>query len=504
MRLYAFLLVAGAAICVRAASIPVAETEKKLMDNIPDNLDKLPEQELIDQANTSKDVDNKLRTKPEDIPVEVIVENAQPALKADEQDEEIIRPVPDLRNPGPPQRQEHETQNPEYYSSEQQTIALFKQSINNARNVLIQGFQGITDGIQHIIATNEPIQSLQKNIQSLRDSFTAEMVKVNATIQSYLSSESVAVDKPAAEETKAGFHQIEQGLFKLRNEFNKGVSTLADGVEVVALLKADSEAQTDSSSASSASPSPAPAPAASAMNITALMQSIANNMQNALSNMSETLNKVSQSWNPFGQNIGQNSGSASNATVPAEAQSDAQVTSAPPATNNPLFQGFHQFSTNIQNFTGQFLGTIFQPQGSGGFVQNFNNFLNGILPINRPAGQAPQGTQPAQTGSKPEETATKPETKPEIKPEPQSEPAKPAAGAETAPQAAAVTPVGPIRQILQNNPITQSIAGAVQRLQNINNPEKPRDGQPAEQIKNLDEEKADTESKKGGGPNTGE
>lgn len=477
MRLHALLLVTGAALCVRAASIPVAEIEKKIIEVVPDNIDKLPEntsseQELIDQANTIKDVNNKLRTKPEDIPVKVFDENAFSPLSDVDVEEEINRPAPDLRNPGPPQRQEHETQNPEYYASEQQKVTLFKQSINEAQNVLRQGFQGITDGIQNIIETNEPILTLQQNIQSLRDSFTAQIVKVNGTIQSFLNTESASIGEPVVEQTKAGFLQIEQGLFKLRNDFNRGVSTLAGGVEVVAALKADSETPNDSSSPSPASPTPSPVPASPFLQI---VQNMATQFQESLKNMTETINKYTQgqSWNPFNQP----SGTTATPSVPSGAQSDSQVTSAP---SNNFFQ-------QIQN---QFNGGFNKPAGQGwDFV---NNLFSIFQP--KPAGQAPQGTPgqpPAQTPSKPEEA--KPETNRD----------KPAAVAETPAPAATVTPAGPIRQILQNNPITQGIAGAVQRIQNLNNPEKPRDEQTAAQTKKSSEDKTEPESKKGGGSNNG-
>lgn len=520
MRLYAFLLVAGAALCARAASIPVAETEKKLIDIVPDNLDKLPEktsseQELIDQANTINDVDNKLRAKPEDIPVEVIVENAQPVLKTDEeQDEEIIRPAIDLRNPGPPQRQEHETQNPEFYASEQQTVALFKQGIQDAQNVLRQGFQGITDGIQHIAETNEPIQTIQLSIQSLRDSFTAQLVKVNATIQSYLNTESASIDKPGVEQTKAGFLQVEQGLSKLRNDFNREVSTLSSGVDIVAALKADSEATNESSGSTNAPGSEAPT-SAPVWPIVQIVNNIRETFQHNLQIVQESFNNVIQ---------GQFNQGSSTAAPSAEIQSDSQVTSAPAATGTTnIFEGIQNGLQNQFNQIGSFFNpgqgtnqgqaqnpSAAQNPGQQGILGFFNpqQVIDNISDFWRPkpSTQAPQGTpvssgQSAQTPSKPEETAVKPDSKPES----HEEPAKPAAGAEAPAQADAITPAGPIRQILQNNPITKGIAGAVQRLQNMNNPEKPRDEGTAEQVNNLEQDNPDVKpEKKGHGPNTGE
>ncbi|XP_047028688.1 uncharacterized protein LOC124636581 [Helicoverpa zea] len=481
MRLYALLLVASAALHARAATIP--ETEKKLIDIVPDNLDKLPEntsseQELIDQANTIKDVENKLRVKPEDIPVEVIVEDAQPALKAgNEEEEELNRPEPDLRNPGPPQRQEHETQNPEYYASEQQTIILFRQSVNEAQNVLRQKFQGIADSIQNMIGNNEPIQTLQQNILSLRDGFSAQMNKLNATIQSYLNTETVDADKPDVEQTKASFHQIEKGLFKLRNDFQSGMNTLVDVVGVSGMGKADNEVASSGATAVS----PTQAPAAGPLQIFQYLQNMQTAVTNTFKNITDT---ITQTWNP----------STTAAPAIIGVQSDAQVTPATATSAPNIWQ-------NLQNQINHFISPNQNQQnplfpGAGGIGAVFQNGIQNFINMLRPENQAPAAVA-GQPAVQPSESASKPSS------EAQAEPAKPVQAVEPAAQVAAVTPApGPIRQMLQNNPITKGITGAVQRLQNINNPEKPRD---SEQAKDTAEDKADSETQKGhGGPNNGD
>ncbi|XP_021181147.3 uncharacterized protein LOC110369876 [Helicoverpa armigera] len=489
MRLYALLLVASAALHARAATIP--ETEKKLIDIVPDNLDKLPEntsseQELIDQANTIKDVENKLRVKPEDIPVEVIVEDAQPALKAgNEEEEELNRPEPDLRNPGPPQRQEHETQNPEYYASEQQTIILFRQSVNEAQNVLRQKFQGIADSIQNMIENNEPIQTLQQNILSLRDGFSAQMNKLNATIQSYLNTETADAEKPDVEQTKASFHQIEKGLFKLRNDFQSGMNTLVDVVGVSGMGKADNEVA--SSGATAVSPTQAPA-AGPGVQFFQYLQNMQTAVSNTFKNITDT---ITQTWNP----------STTAAPAIIGVQSDAQVTPATATSAPNIWQNLQNQINNIIYPNQNQQNPLFP--GAGGIGVAIQNGVQNFMNIFRPGNQAPAAVagqpavQPTQTEPKPSESASKPSS------EAQAEPAKPVQAAEPAAQVAAVTPApGPIRQILQNNPITKGITGAVQRLQNINNPEKPRD---SEQAKDTAEDKADSETQKGhGGPNNGD
>ncbi|CAH1636715.1 unnamed protein product [Spodoptera littoralis] len=523
MRLHALLLVAVAVLHARAASIPVTETEKKLIDIVPDNLDKLPEntsseQELIDQANSVNDVDNTLRVKPEDIPVEVVVENVQPALKNDdESDEEIIRPTPDLRNPGPPQRQEHETQNPEYYASEQETVLLFKQSVNDVQNAVRQGFQGIADGIQNVIqGNNEPIQTLHQSIQSLRDGFAAQMDKLNGTIQSYLNSDRSSSDQPAVEQTKAGFHQIEKGLFKLRSDFNKGVNYFADGVGLVASLRAENQAANPSAGASPAAPAPAPTPAP-VLPMFQYLQNFQAAVGGTLQNFTETINRIAQNagWNnPFNQAP---AAPAAAAAQPAQAAQPAPATPQGAQSDTPVAPGASIPAPqwpNIQdlwsNFvsSGQNAGVFPKPgqfgSGSGPIASYFQNGYNNLVNIFQPRpGQATQGAQPAASGqpapAPQPETVAKPE-EPATKPEATAEPAKPAAETPAAStQTDGAAAVGPIRQILQNNPITKGITGAVQKLQNLNNPEKPRD---AEVEKKPEEVQVDSKPKKGG-PNTG-
>lgn len=505
MRLYAFLLFAVAALHARAATIPASITEKKLIEVIPEELDKSPEnisseQELIDQTNTIKDVENKLRVKLEDIPVKVIVEDAQPALKTDDgkdESQDINRPRPDLRNPGPPQRQEHETQNPEYYATEQQTIFKFKQSLKDTQNILQKEFQGISEGIQNMLRNKVQIPEVQQSIRSLRESFTAQINKLNGTIQNYLQADSSSITQPAVEQIKASFHQIEEGLNTLRHDFNREVENLADGVEVVASLKADNEKPVESnpSSASTVAPTnPSPPPASS----------------NPLQFISDRIQNMVYMFGNMTQNLGWNNilnPASSTTAVPEGTQSDTQVpAAAQPGGHFNITQIFPSQAAPFQQ-TWNTIQNLFQ---------GFPNFLN--LPML--GAQTPQGTQSAKPSastqpapaaeptsvpqpSKPTETSTKPEA--------QASPAQPVA----ATQAAAVTPFAPIRQILQNNPISKGIADAVQRLQNLNNPDKPREVEKLEESnteeeKKQDEDKSVGESKKKGhyygtgGANTGE
>ncbi|XP_026730354.1 uncharacterized protein LOC113495682 [Trichoplusia ni] len=502
MRLYAFLLVTVAALHARAASIPELSADKKLLDIAPENIDKTPEissseQELLDQANTIKDVENKLRTKPEAIPVEVIVENAEAALKTPENaddSEEIDRPTPDLRNPGPPQRQEHETQNPEYYVAEQETILNFKKSVSDAQVFLKQSLQGITDGIQKVIENNEPLQTIQQSIKSLREGFTDQLSKINGTVQNYLNSESTNINKPGIEQTKANFHQIEKGLNVFRNEFNNRVKTLADGVEVVASLKAENEKPGESNPA----PAPAPPAAAGVQNpVAQYIQSLQVSFGNTLGNITQLISNFTQTpqWNvpnPFAQ-------PSTTTALPAGVQADTPVTSAPPSPTNVLQSLQNQFTnffnpTQVINqgiafFSTPAPGQIFS--GSGPFVQAFQTAQQNIANLFQFRPVTP-GPQPAPTSAPAAASSAQPSPNP--------------SEATSEAHADAVTPAGPIRQLILNNPLTQGIAGAVQKVQNVNNPEKPREVERVEEEKPavVAQQEDDNALDRGhGGPNTG-
>lgn len=461
MRLYAFLLFALFAIAARAATIPENVSEKKI-SVVPENTEKAQEnvsseQELIDQSNTINDVDNQLRTKPEDIPVEVILDNV--AIKATKQDEsdDIVRPVVDLRNPGPPQRQEHETQNPEFYAAEQQIVQMYKQNINDAQNTLQAGLKSVSENVQSMLQNNEQVNLIQQNIQTLRENFVAQINKLNSTIHGYLNADNSNTVSAAEKQIKANVHVAETGLTALKNDFNRGVQALTERLEGFASLRADNENN---------NPAPAPAnpPPAGLPNFTQLITSLQDRFQSGFANFTTT---VSQG---FGNLFNQTNLATPAASVPAGAQAD---TPAQPPANN-IWSNFQNSMT--QSF--QSLVTQFQTLMNGG---NSNS-------TPRPASAA----QPEEP-SKPAETSASP-----------SDDKKPEQTVQPASQAPTIIPDGPIRQILQNNPISQGIANAVHRLQNINNPDKPRETEkekPSEMEKEkLSEEPAKTDDESKGHP----
>lgn len=469
MRPHVCLLLALAALHARAATIPApaqSNIEKKLAEAVKEVLEKDTElqnvsldQDIIDETNVVKDIDNKLlkQVGGDAIPVKVVVEEVQPSLKAGEDkkdcdkldiddDADIKRVEIDLKHPGEPQRQEHETQNPEHFENEHVAVATFKKMINDAQNVFNKGFSDVTHGINDLLDDHEPVVSVKDSIDHLHETFKEHMDKLNATIQSYLNPEAVE-DK----DKQASVKKVESGLKVLEDDFEYGVKSLETGVEVLSILKSDSR---DDTSSTTEKPSFNP--------VFGFFQNFQNTIQHGLGNLTSNV-----------QNFFNNQGDNSTSAV-AGAQADEGVK---PPSRPTVWQG-------IQNTVQGFLNPGQQQQGaqndepapSGPFAQVIQNpFVQGVINFIQPKPQQaqtqsaqPAPPKPAQsTDSEGSNAVPATEEKPadeqqQNKDKPESQPAKPQAG--------------PIQQIIQKNPIVQGITGAVQRIQhNINNPEKPRE-----------------------------
>ncbi|NP_001139414.2 urbain precursor [Bombyx mori] len=487
MKLHAALLLTTFVLAARAASIPdkVPEAEDKPL-NVVENLSS--EQELIDQANTIKDIDNSLRANKKevvDIPVKVIVEEIKPSLKSDlenvevpDENEEIKRPLVDLRNPGPPQHQEHETQNPEHHEDAEKIVSSVKNDINTAEIALRQGFQEVSDGIGKWYARTEQINELQASLQHFQENFGAQIQKLNETLHFIKPADTIAA--PSVEETqnKASFETIESGLKSLETNFNSGLNQLSEGIQIVATFKADGEAAAESSST-------APAQSTTASTVTStngptnpLIQMVTNLQNSFLSGMAN-LTQAINNWNSNqAWSVPNIFGGASTAAPQSDVQGDATTTTQRPAPWQNLPSQISNFfnpqgqNSNQQNQSGQ---QSQAPSGLFSGVQNFPfNFLN-LLQPNRPGAQSTE--KPAEATStngaasaapdiaKPSESNLPTETKPE----------QPAAG--------------PLKQIFENSPVLQGIAGAVKKIQTtVNNPVKPRDSEVVEETKS-DQEK---------------
>lgn len=467
----AHLLLVLLAACAAAAA-PAAD----LADlDLEDPLDKDVTPEII--------AVNDLRVKPVDIPVEII-EDSRPAIKTNEvadDDEEIKRPSIDLRNPGPPQRQEHETQNADHFPDVQK-LSTVRETILQTQDLLRQGIQGIGDDITNWLSTDEQVNPIQENIQSLRDTFTIQIQKLNEAVKGLAAPQPLRTEKiPESKQTSPNLKKVEASIHTLENNLDKGMRALSEGVSIVAILRAEDEnaAAVDPAPA----PVPAPAPAQSAPPSSPVTVSPPNvvlqfisNLQSSVSdsirNMTEALNNV-----PAVQNI-QNFLNPTASTPATGVLADSPEGTTPRPANNPWSWPF----PNIQNIfsvqsPGQ-SGTAGQPPAAapGAIATGFQNLQ--IAFQNNPIVQGITGLV----------TNNTPKPNDDKKPETLAVTAAPSAVADNvaaAPSAAAgaAVPAGPIRQILSNNPVVQSIAGTVQRIQSsINNPETPRDTEKSEDL----------------------
>ncbi|XP_073946458.1 uncharacterized protein [Choristoneura fumiferana] len=473
MRPHVCLLLALAALHARAATIPApaqSNIEKKIAVAVKDVLEKDAElqnvsldPELIDETNVVKDIDNKLlkQVGGDAIPVKVVVDEVKPSLKASEDkkdcdkldvddDANIKRVEIDLKHPGEPQRQEHETQNPEHFENEHVALATFKKMINDAQNVFNKGFSDITHGIKDLLDDHEPAVSVQQNIDHLHETFMEHMDKLNATIQSYWNPEAVE-DK----EKQVSVKNVESGLKVLEENFEYGVKSLTTGVEVLSVLK--SEIREDAASTTE-KPSSNPV----FQNLFQYFQQFQNTMQHGFGNMTTNV-----------QNFFTSQGNNSSAAA-LGAQSDE---GAKPSTSRPVWQGIQNAFQGLFNSGQQQQGAPNDESApSGPFTQILQNnpFMQTVIGFiqPKPPQAQTQSTQPAP--SKPAQstdsegsnvvpaTEDKPADEQQQKDKPEAQPAKPQ--------------VGPIQQIIQKNPIVQGITGAVNRIQtSINNREKPRE-----------------------------
>lgn len=514
MRLHASLIFVLFVAHARAATIhgPVAvELEKKLPEISESvNKDGVPpenassEQELIDSANAVKDIENNLRVKAiESIPVSVVVEGDISNPVENEVASDVKRVELDLKNPGKPQRQEHETQNAVHYDdAEQEMVTTVKQTVEDTQNALKQGFQGVTQGIQNWIANNEQLSAIQASLNNLQENFNEHVTKINSTLHTFWDNRfgSNPPDQSNTE-SKPEIETVESHLKILENNFQTGVKALSEGVQVFATLKAENDPSS-------------PTPTVPNNLFLQYLQLFQNTLTQGFSNVTQALqNYVGQSPNNNSSSSGGllqswNNGIQSIFNPASSSQGDDQSDDEGSTSRPTIWQGIQ---SSIQN--------ILSPGQAQGQASQDGQTTNGASTPNRPIAQAIQnlpfvqgvvsliqpnrpGAQPASTGSQSETPAKQPEKPakqpekpadpeapnqpgsnvvpiPDIKPvadvkEPAQEPEKPVAQAATAEQP--TNNNGPIKNIIQNNPIVKGISNAVQKLQaSINNPEKPRE-----------------------------
>ncbi|XP_068630157.1 neurofilament medium polypeptide-like isoform X2 [Battus philenor] len=441
MKLYALILVL---VACHARALPIEQ-------EIPDDV-KPVEKEPIDDVS----VEN-LQITPDAIPV-AIVEESIPALKKvdensndyipsdDEPSIQIKRLEIDLDNPGPPQRQEHETQNPGSYSDRDFFVDDIKQKLLETENVFKKSVLNVNEGFQNWVPNSQHLKTIQNDLKEMQSKFLGQLADLNQSLKSYLnpqSTKSVLVDP----ESTANLRQVENRLKDLEYNFKAGVETLTAGVKALE-AKADGEEPQKPAETGSAG---------SATDGSTTEQTPNNPLGQIFSFFSDSIGQaITQVQNTFTSFTNPNN-SGSDAP-PSGSQSD-EATSRPPSI--------------WENFTNQ-MNQIFnggQKPQSGQSTSNplnqANQFITNILNQFRP-----QANNPA---SKPDKERVTPKPS-------QSEPAQSDDAAPTKPDEQPVkkeTPVtpqpGPIRQIVQNNPI---VKGIVQRIQSITNPEKPREKEP--------------------------
>ncbi|XP_038212462.1 uncharacterized protein LOC119832780 [Zerene cesonia] len=512
MRLFAPL-----AICVLYAHAATISAPAKKIDDL-DNVDLdnvISEPELIDPFNSVKDVDNNLRNSALGIPVKVIEE---PAKKLDENSNDYVpdnddsinlkRAPIDLRNPGPPQRQEHETQNPEHYTDAQKAIFVIKQTIDDTQNVFTQGLKGISEGFNKLFANNEQLSTIQHNIQALRSSFNEQVLKLNNTIKSYI--------KPEKEEESAKeINAVQSRLRLLESNFETGVNTLSEGVELLAIIKEEDEAaakaETDAAVAAGNPPPSSSTQAPINQNNNPVLQFLYNFQQGILGSISNVNNAVQNYWNQ-GQN---------QQNPPQNDQSQqAQPANTQGSFVGNLFQGIQLPFTGQQNQQPAQQGqnqekppgvAADEPAQTGwrppNIIQSLQNSWNNLVnptqsqppqadtPVSNPIQQAisnivnvfnrpnqnqtpqnaGQAVPPASANSV--NTAEKPVDQPQgvnaVPPNKESVAADvPQAQPDKAPAQEPTKQTGPIQQLVQNNPIIKGLQTVAQR---ISNPERPRD-----------------------------
>ncbi|XP_046968142.1 histone acetyltransferase KAT6A-like [Vanessa cardui] len=533
MRLNTFILtLCVCALHVRAASI---SSEKKLddLDNV--DLDNVAlEPELIDQV-TVKDVDNNLRKTIVDIPVKVVEEptvldeNSNDYVPNNDDSTNIKRVDIDLANPGPPQRQEHETQNPENYGEKEKAIFGIKKTIEDTEKIFNQGLQELSNKFKNLFGSNEDLPAIQNNLQNLRHTFTDQIVKLNETIIKNLKPDSSQTVKESEKKLKI----VETQLQNLQKKFEVGVDTLTEGVEVLTIIREedaeaaktksiineerevakqetpangnpDAEQGSSSTQAPAASSTTAPASSNPIMN---WLSNFQNEITSAFSNFQST---IQNNWlgNQFFQgapNIIQGTNptviqnppaqQGQNA-VPAGAQSDTAVTQATPAPWGPqaIIQHVQNLINPAQNTQQAAQGqqTATPAANNGPFSQVFQNLVQFIQRPNQGQAQPPANPTPASTegtnpsSANPDNTDTSqadaiPVPSQQPQPVPQSAPAQQPGQN------------GPIQQLVQNNPIIKGIQSAVQRLQGTPNPETPRN----EIIKDNSEDKEELKGRPG-------
>ncbi|CAH2090613.1 unnamed protein product [Euphydryas editha] len=443
MKLYTFILTL--CVCVlyaRAASIPC---EKNIDDLANVDLDDVAVQPELTDHTPVKDVDNNLRKTIVDIPVKVVEEptvldeNSNDYVPKDDENIAIKRLEIDLSNPGTPQRQEHETQNPENHGELEKALFGIKKSVIDAQNSFNEGFKEVSNSFKSVFGANENLPDVHQKLDNLRHSFTNQIEKLHETIKSNLKSDKVSEEK---------LKTAESYLENLKKNFNAGIDTLTEGVEVLTIIREEDEAvkttsvintkdgavKADGATASSSEATPTQTQTSPTNGLSSFLT----NFQNGISSLFSNFNQAIQNNLPSNQgssnpvinffqglslpNINQgqkpiNSGSPNQNAAPADAQADSVPATSVITTSAPwgpqaflqqvqnTWQNLVNPGQNIQQDTPQPQQPAQQPINNGPIAQAIHNIGQFILrpsqaftqqPQQQPQQQQPQQQQPQQ------------------------------------------------------------------------------------------------------------
>lgn len=471
----AHLLLAAVALHVAcAASLPEPVGAAKLVADLKPELegpldkDAAPEALVLEDASIVKDINNELRVKPEDIPVKVVIEDSRPATnEVADDDEEIKRPSIDLHNPGPPQHQEHETQNADHFPDAQEKLLTLRETIVQTQDLLRRGIEGVGNDISYWLSTNEQMNTIQQNIQSLRDTFTLQIQKLNEVTKGLVEPHALkAEDISEQAQIQPKVKKVETSIKILEDNFNNGVRALSEGVNIVAILREED----GNAEVAQPPPPPSPAPAqpeppgtTSPAGLGVVLSGYLSNFQNLITN---SFHNITESVNSSLPESVQNFFNPT--TLAPGVQADTPEGTPP----RPIWPNF-QLPNVLNNFRppGQGEQTQNQPAAPGpllSFIMSVQNATTSFLQNGfRPGASPASDSSAAGSNVVPQKPAD--EKQPET-------PAVTAAASDAAASPAPAAPLGPIRQILSNSPVVQSLAGTVQRIQSsITNPESPRE-----------------------------
>ncbi|XP_041981658.1 protein app1-like [Aricia agestis] len=475
---------------------------------------------------------------PDDLQLKRLDENSNDYIP-DPNSEGGQRKVPlDLKNPGPPQRQEHETQNPGHYGGQERALIAIQEKLDRARGIFEEQIRSMSASFDALVHGSDNLPVIHEQVRHLKTSFSSQLDELNDTIQTYV--------QPCGEDLKTSLQPadepagIESNLKEVQQNFDNGISMISEGLELISILKEEDEAalkmQAKDDAGTTSTTTLAPATVAQTQGF----------FQNAFNTFSNMMSNSFQNFqNGLSNLAGQVQPAAPAAAPPAAAGVQADAPNAP-VTQRPIAQGIQ----NVQNFFSNILnrpqtpailqqpnqpsnavgaqpapapasppqqqaspvpqaqptaqpqsGPIAQFIQNNPIVQRVTSFLR-PQPTPQPVPQAtPPVAQPSQQPAQPQAQPLTQPSEPQAQPQPPSQPAKaqPAAEAQAAqpqaakpqaaqpqaaqPQAAqqvaqtAAAQPGPIQQIVQNNPIIRGLQAAVQRVQSPRpqDPSKPRE-----------------------------